>query len=242
MQLRFLLLLLMYGASLVAYSQPALVRLESRVTDLTGTLQRSEIEALATTLARFEKETSTQIAVLVVATTAGESVEEYAIRIAHENRIGTRENDNGVLLLVAIEDRQIRIEVGYGLEGVIPDLLAHKIITSEILPLFKRGEYYEGILAGVSALMAASRNEYTAKENAKEDDQSILPFLVFLLVVALLFSQFRKKHFRGGMGRGTIGGFPYGGRGGSSWGSSGSGGGFRPGGGSFGGGGASGRW
>lgn len=221
-------------------------RPEGRITDQTGTLTGSQIAALDRKLAVFESETTNQIAVLLIPTLAGDSLEDYSIRLGEKWKIGQKGKNNGVILLVVKNDRKVRIEVGYGLEGALPDAVAGTIIRSEIAPRFKAGQFYGGIEAGVSAIMAATKGEYKTQPRPKKRAPGIsilgwAPVLVFFLVIAVVILSLggRKKHYHSGGSRGwTSGGGFFGG--GSSWG--GSGGGFSGGGGDFGGGGASGNW
>jgi len=127
--------------------------LRARVTDLTRTLSADQRAALEQKLAAFEARKGAQIAVLLVPTTRPESIEQYGIRVAEAWKLGREGVDDGVILLVALEDRALRIEVGYGLEGVIPDAVANRVIDEVIVPFFRQGDYYGGIDAGVTRLM-----------------------------------------------------------------------------------------
>lgn len=205
-----------------------------RVTDHAGVLAVGEIALLERELAAFEDSTSTQIAVLVVRSTGGVPIEEFALRVAEENRIGRKGRDNGVLLVVAMEDREVRIEVGYGLEGAIPDALAGRIVRNEIIPQFRSGKYFAGIHAGTQALMLASRNEYQGTASERDASGSAVPLILVLILLFFLMRGLGGGKRRLGMLGPTVG-MGMGRR--SSF-----GGGWRGGGGSFGGGGATGRW
>jgi uncharacterized protein len=133
--------------------------LTARVTDLTGTLKPAEIQALEDRLRDFETRKGAQIAVLIAPSTAPEAIEEYSIRVVENWKLGRKGVDDGVLLLVAKDDRRVRIEVGYGLEGVIPDALASRIINEAITPRFKAGDFHGGIEAGVERLMGLIAGE-----------------------------------------------------------------------------------
>ena len=225
------------------------------VTDETSTLTSSQTSSLETKLSNFEKETSNQVVVYIIGSLNGESLEETSYEIAQKNGIGQKGKDNGVLLFIAMNDRKLRIEVGYGLEGALPDALAGQIIRKEITPYFKKGEYYKGIDAGVDAIISATKGEYKQdkKYAEKENDFGIgicgIPFLVLIIFIffgfSFIFSIIRRIFGwgRGKSGRGSwwnSGGWTSGS--GSSWSSGSSFGGFSGGGGSFGGGGASGSW
>ena len=127
--------------------------LKARVTDLTATLQPGQQAALEQTLQAFENRKGSQIAVLIVPTTQPETIEQYAIRVAEAWKLGRKGVDDGVLLLIARNDRALRIEVGYGLEGAIPDAVAKRIISEIITPHFKQDDYFGGIRAGVERII-----------------------------------------------------------------------------------------
>lgn len=126
--------------------------LTARVTDLTGTLTPGQRAGLEETLRAFETLKGAQLAVLIVPTTQPEAIEPYAIRVADQWKLGRQGVDDGLLLLVAKNDRRLRIEVGRGLEGVVPDAVAKRVIAEIITPYFKQGDYYGGIEAGVNQL------------------------------------------------------------------------------------------
>ena len=147
------LALLMAMLLVPAWAQLAVPSLSARVTDFAGLLSAGERQRLEDKLARFEQEKGSQIAILIVPTTQPETIEQYGIRVAETWRLGRKGVDDGVLLLVARDDRALRIEVGYGLEGVIPDAVAKRIIEEIIVPRFRAGDYAGGLDAGVTALM-----------------------------------------------------------------------------------------
>ena len=180
----------------------------------------------------FENSESTQIFVLTVPSLGGKVIEQYSIEVAEAWKIGQAGKDNGVLLLIAQDDRQVRIEVGYGLEHSLTDLSVGRIIDYEIIPRFKEEKFEEGIVAGVEGIVAAVRGEY--KEEPENVGTSMGAMVLFIIIVAVLIIS-RALGVRGGGPGGRIGPLP-----GSR---SGGGGGFSGGrGGRFGGGGASGRW
>ena len=131
----------------------------ARVTDLTGTLAGAQQQALSQKLAAFEQAKGSQIAVLVVPSTQPETIEQYAIRVAEQWKLGRQGVDDGLLLLVALQDRAVRIEVGYGLEGAIPDAIAKRIVEETILPRFREGDVSGGIAAGVDQIIAVIDGE-----------------------------------------------------------------------------------
>ena len=234
---------------LPAFGLPVPERPEGRVTDRTGTLTRDQVTVLERKLAAFERETSNQIAVLLIPSLEGDSLEDYSIRLAEKWKIGQQGKNNGVILVIVKNDRKLRIEVGYGLEGALPDALAGTIIRNEIAPRFKAGQFFQGIEAGVNSIIAATKGEYKASPRKKTSEIDFwLPFLIvgaFIIFFILAASQARRRHYHSGgsrgwnSGGGFFGGGPFlGGSGGwSSGGDS-----FSGGGGDFGGGGASGDW
>jgi len=127
--------------------------LRSRVTDLTGTLSAAEQQALEAKLADWEARTTDQLAILIVTTTKPEPIEQYSIRIAEAWKIGQKGKDNGAILVVAKDDKQMRIEVGYGFEGVLTDLTSRRIIAETIAPLFSKGQFAAGLNAGVDRII-----------------------------------------------------------------------------------------
>lgn len=142
-----------------AQAQQAVPALERRVTDLTGTLEPAERQGLEERLAAFEQAKGSQIAVLLVPSTRPETIEQYAIRVAEQWKLGREGVDDGALLLVAIDDRSLRLEVGYGLEGVLPDVIAKRIVSDVIAPYFRQGDYYGGLSAGVERIVGVVEGE-----------------------------------------------------------------------------------
>jgi uncharacterized protein len=128
-------------------------KLEARVTDLTGTLTAEQQSTLEEKLAGFEARKGAQIVVLIVPSTQPEEIEQYSIRVVEQWKIGRQHVDDGVLLIVAKNDRRVRIEVGYGLEGALPDAIANRIIYETIRPLFAQNDFYGGINAGVDQII-----------------------------------------------------------------------------------------
>ncbi|MGC4404501.1 TPM domain-containing protein [Methyloversatilis sp. MC4-4] len=131
----------------------------ARVSDQTATLSGADIAALERTLQEFEQRKGSQIAVLVVPTTAPETVEQYALRVAETWKLGRKGVDDGALLLVAKDDRALRIEVGYGLEGALTDITAKRIVSDVIVPYFRQGDFAGGIRAGVDRMIGVIDGE-----------------------------------------------------------------------------------
>lgn len=143
----------------LARAEIAVPPLQARVTDVSGTLTATEVAALEQKLAAFEQRKGSQIAVLLLPTTGEETIEQYGIRVAESWKLGRKGIDDGALLLIAKDDRKLRIEVGYGLEGALPDAIAKRIIAETITPYFKRGDFYTGVSAGVDAMIAVVDGE-----------------------------------------------------------------------------------
>lgn len=142
-----------------AQSEVQVPPLERRVTDLTGTLTAQEQAALEQKLAAFEERKGSQIAVLIVSTTGPEDIEQYGIRVAERWKLGRVGVDDGALLLVARDDRALRIEVGYGLEGVLPDVIANRIIEDIVVPRFRIGDFDAGVNEGIDAMITVVDGE-----------------------------------------------------------------------------------
>jgi len=157
--------------------------LTKRVNDHAGMLNSATIGQLESILSAFEEEESTQIAVLTIPSLAGESLEGFSLKVAEKWKLGREDLDNGALLLVAKNDRKIRIEVGYGLEGALTDLTAGRIIRNVITPNFKNGNFDQGVIDGVSAMIAAVRGEYTGQggiRNSGSKDDTFTGYLIFM--------------------------------------------------------------
>ncbi len=190
----------------------------------------------------FEKSDSTQITILTIPTLDGEVLEEYSLKVFENWKIGQKGKDNGALLLVAKAEKKIRIEVGYGLEGRLTDLLAGRIIDNEISPKFKQGDFDGGIVSGVVGMAEAVRGEYTGTGKTGSRKKKSSPFgLIFLFFfLGPLISRLTGRRSSRNSSRSRRGGIYLGGpfSGGGGFG----GGGFSGGGGGGGGGGASGGW
>jgi len=167
--------------------------LKARVTDLTGSLSADQLTRLEQKLAAFEARKGSQVAVLIVATTQPETIEQYSIRVAERWKLGRKGVDDGALLLVAKDDRAMRIEVGYGLEGALPDAIAKRIIEEIIVPRFKSGDFYGGIDAGADAMIKVVEgeplppaSEQGHAQGAADSGTSLLLFTVGIFVVIAL--------------------------------------------------------
>ncbi|MDX1804661.1 MAG: TPM domain-containing protein [Alcanivorax sp.] len=238
--MRLFSVLLLLVAAAHSWAAPTFPALDGRVVDNAGLLSASERQALTAKLAQAEKGTSNQLVVVTLADLQGYDIADYGYQLGRHWGIGSKEHNNGVLLIVAPKERKVRIEVGYGLEGTLTDALSSIIIQREILPAFKQGHFYAGINAGTSAILQAIKGEYQGSQprhKRKVSPFASLAIFGVLIVLTILLT------FGGmGGGRGGRGGMfmPIGGGGfgGGGFG----GGGFGGGGGGFGGGGASGGW
>ena len=223
----------------VTFSQPDTPTLKYWANDYTNTLNNSELNILNRKLKSFQDTTSNQVVFLMINSLNNYPIEYYTMDVVEKNKIGTKKFNNGILFFIAKNDKKMRIEVGYGLEGALPDALASSIIRNIITPYFRNGEYFSGIYKGITAIISAVKGEYQAlpqKTKKKRNISGIISTIFFLII---FFSSFFRRR---GRGRGAIfwgGGL---GSGGSFGGSGGGFGGFSGGGGSFGGGGASGSW
>jgi uncharacterized protein len=233
---------------------PAFPPLTGRVVDEAGLLSERDGAELTAALAQFEQQTGNQVVVATVTSLQGLPIEDYGYQLGRAWGIGQAGKDNGAVLLVAPQDREVRIEVGYGLEGELTDALSRQIIETEIVPRFRSGDYPAGIKGGVAAMIRTLGGTYDPAlpplRVAQRDRAPAAPFpLAFIIPIVAIFILNRMLGMRG-RGRGgrrrrgmpiiIPGGFG-GGRGGGFGGGGGLGG-FSGGGGSFGGGGASGRW
>lgn len=171
-------------------------QLRGRVNDYANLLSPGASQRLEQALADFERSDSTQIVVLTINSLEGESLEEYSIRVAEAWRVGQTKLDNGAILLIAKQERKIRIEVGRGLEGVLTDLVSGRIIRGDISPHFKKNNYDSGIAAGVSSIMQVVRGEYRAQprdlKQGKKSAEPVFTLLVFLLVAVVFLGSISK--------------------------------------------------
>ena len=186
--------ILIFAAQLAAAQVPV-PPLKSRVTDLTGTLTADQRGALEQKLAALESRKGSQLAVLLVPTTQPETVEQYALRVFDQWKLGRKGVDDGVLLVIAKNDRKLRIEVGYGLEGALPDAIARRIIEEEIVPPFKQGNFYGGVGAGTDRIIKLIEGESmppprrtTAPGSGWSGEGLFVAFIILAMMSQLLHS------------------------------------------------------
>ncbi len=199
---RLLLVLVLLILTLWPAATLEVPKLQGRVNDLAGLISRGTEAELERRIAELESSDSTQLVILTITSLEGEALEEYSLRVAEEWGIGQKGYDNGALLLVSKNDREVRLEVGYGLEGNLTDLLAGRIIDNEILPNFSAGRFDAGFLKGLEAVTTAVRGEYKAEAKTSSravsvrSGRSLMPFFIIFIVVAMLGS---KKRIFGGL-------------------------------------------
>ncbi len=222
--------------------------LTGRVNDYADVLNSSQEMTLNNLLKGAENKTSSQVVLLTVSSLQGEVLENYSLRVVEEWKIGQKEFDNGLLVLVSMKERKIRVEVGYGLEHIITDAKSSYIIRKLMVPLFKKGNYYGGINQGLIAVSGLITKEFEItpeqlakfRKEGKRRRGTHLPFGLIVFIIIILLSLFRGGTRRGYRSGGIFWGGGFGSGGGGFGG--GGGGGFSGGGGSFGGGGSSGGW
>jgi len=258
LKLKWFFLLILYAGTGMAVNFPAKPDPPRLVNDFAGVLENNQMEMLERHLAAFDDSTSVQIAVVLVKTTEGYPISQYAVELAEQWGVGTGKQDNGAIVLVATDDRELFIATGYGLEATLPDALCKRIIERDILPGFRSSGYFEGLMAGTTKMMDAVRGEYSDTPRARNMPEEgwpavvLITLFILLILAAKVWSARRYSAINNipfwtawqllnaarSTHRGGWGSFSGGGGFGSS-----SGGGFGGfGGGSFGGGGAGGRW
>jgi uncharacterized protein len=235
----FFLVLIAVGAR-AEFQVPTL---SGPVMDEVGYLERSDRQALMQLLYDFNRRGKAQVQVLIVNSLDGTPIEEASIKVTDKWKLGDEKKDNGVLFLISHQDRKLRIEVGQGLEGAIPDVIAKRIISDQVVPLFRSKRFSDGVVLGTHEILRYADKEFADQNIAPEEETSgKIPFwvIVILVIIITILGRFGGggRRFRGG---GWGGGGFYGG-GGWSGGSGGGGGGWSGGGGGFSGGGASGSW
>jgi Beta-propeller domains of methanol dehydrogenase type len=235
-------------SSLIAQAEFQVPHLTGPVMDEVGLLTRSDERELTQLLYDFNRRGVAQVQVLIVATLGDLPIEQASIQITDKWQLGDKAKDNGVLFLIAANDRKLRIEVGQGLEGAIPDIYAKRIISDQVIPLFRAKKYSAGVVVGTHQILTLADKEFgqenhldeTSKEKSEGGNLPIGIIILVLIIISILgrFGGGRGRYYRGG---GGFGGFGGGGFGGGGFGGGG-GGGWSGGGGGFSGGGSSGSW
>lgn len=243
MRILSLVLCWMFIGLASAQAQFQVPSLTGPVIDEAGYLTRSDRQALMQLLYDFNRRGKAQLQVLVVQSLQGTPIEQASIQITDQWKLGDAKKDNGVLFLVSAQDRQMRIEVGQGLEGAIPDVIAKRIISDQVIPLFRSKRFSDGIVLGAHEILRLADKEFADENIAPEESKGgALPIgaVIFLILIISVLGRFGGGGGRRLRGGGWGGGY-YGG-GGGGWSSGGGGGGWSGGGGGFSGGGASGSW
>jgi uncharacterized protein len=253
----FLLLFFISETAAAQFTIPEKPKVQTALYDYINLLSSSEKNALETKLIQYADSTSTQIVIVIISSTKGEDISLLGAQWGQKWGIGQADEDNGILVILAKDDRHIDINTGYGIEYRITDLMAERIINRIMIPEFKAGSYYSGLDKGADAIFAALNGEFKEDRDFSKNDDFPVGLIVFIVFVIIFIVLTSKKKGRGGKngGRktgsslldfiilsnmGRTGGFGGGRSGGGSFGGGGFGGGF--GGGGFGGGGASGNW
>ena len=186
--IRALLLAFVMGASAVVRADTPIPPLTARVTDQTATLTADQTQALEQSLQAFEARKGSQIAVLIVPSTEPETIEQYGLRVAEQWKIGRKSVDDGAILIVAKNERALRIEVGYGLEGVLNDATSKRIISEIIVPRFQQGDFYGGITAGIDQMIRVVDGEPLPQPKAEPtsgnpDLRQVAPIILILALI-----------------------------------------------------------
>jgi uncharacterized protein len=178
-------LLILLLAAWAVHADVPVPALTGRVTDLTGTLSGAAVTRIEAKLAALEAKKGSQLAVLIVPSTQPEEIEQFGIRVADAWKLGRKGVDDGAILIVAKNDRRVRIEVGSGLEGAIPDAIAHRIIDETVAPRFKTGDFDGGVEAGIDQMISVVNGEPLPEPDRKWEHTGNLPHLLPLLLVVV---------------------------------------------------------
>ncbi len=185
---RIVTFLLFFPYLLFAYVSPG--QPSGFVNDFTGVLSGEDRVVLESKIAQFKKDSGNEISVAVIKSLGDEPIENYAVRLFEEWGVGGKSKDNGILLVIALDDRRMRIEVGYGLEGALTDIQSHSIINNVLKPAFQRGDYYGGIDKAIDDISLATKGEYKTINQSKFDGLDIdwvnIAGLIFIVVVSVL--------------------------------------------------------
>ena len=197
------------GWAFIAAAQVPVPPLTGRVTDQTTSFTAEQKATLEQTLQTFEARKGSQLAVLIVPTTAPETIEQYAVRVAERWKLGRKKVDDGAILVVAKNDRAVRIEVGYGLEGALNDAISKRIISESITPRFTQGDFYGGVTAGIDQIIRVVDGESLPQRSEKPNDgvtsiQQLIPviFILALVMGGVLRSLFGR--FPGALATGSV--------------------------------------
>jgi uncharacterized protein len=193
-KLFFALFLLFFAFSAGAYYNPG--EPQGHVNDYTNLLSTSEKENLENKLSAFKNKTSTELAIVIINSLGEDTIEGFAIQLFEDWGIGTKENDNGVLLLIALEEKKLRIEVGYGLEGALTDLQSGQIVRNTLTPAFKSGQYYQGIDTATNQIISAVKGEEFVIGNSSESNDGYPDFTRVIFIIGFILLQVLVTFFR----------------------------------------------
>ncbi len=171
-----------------SFAELEVPKLTQRVTDFAGILTAEQIKSLEYKLQKFEEETSNQIAILIIPSLEDEDINDFSMKVVEKNKLGQAGKDNGVLFLIAIQDRKMRLEVGYGLEGALPDVLCDQILRNIVRPKFRQGDYYGGINAGIDAIISATKGEF--KANPRERPETNIGMIIAFIIIGFVLLTF----------------------------------------------------
>jgi len=203
-----LLLIVNLGFAQQRKSVPAIRPSDGLVLDLGNILSEGEERALERKLLAFNDSTSTQLSILTDGSLQGEDIFDYSLRVAREWGVGSQGKNNGILIYVAVQDRQIYIQTGYGAEGFLPDITASRIIEQIIKPAFRQGQYFNGLNQGTDYIIRSANGEYT-NDNIGVEGIPIPPELILFLIILIILIVFRSRNDDddgGGFGGGGAGG------------------------------------
>lgn len=187
----------------IGFAQELPERSTTLVTDYTNTLSAADKQKLEDKLVAFNDSTSTQIAVVIMRSTGNYDINAYGVQLLRKWGIGEKKKNNGILVLVAISDRKMSIQTGYGAEGAVPDVITQEIIQKDMKPHFKQGDYYGGLEAATNSLMKYMKGEYKAEPKEQGSKGGGSGFIVIIIIVVILILVFRNRG--GGGGRQIIG-------------------------------------
>ncbi|RYZ56957.1 MAG: TPM domain-containing protein, partial [Proteobacteria bacterium] len=200
----------------IGWAAPVIPALTDPVMDQAGLLQPQTRQYLNRELRRLHDSGGSQIAILILPKLDGETIEGLSIKVAEQWKLGSATKDNGVLLLMAAEDRKFRIDVGQGNEGVLTDVQSSRIVRQQIMPLFKAGDFDNGIMLGVASVISLTDPSFTLAQGGGERQvrrernsggKSALPMIIFIIVVLIVLISNRRGGGGGGFGAGLAGGF-----------------------------------
>ncbi len=204
---KYILLFSFLLVAVFAFAQEFPEKSNTLVTDYTNTLSAEEKQRLEDKLVAFNDSTSTQIAVVIIKSVGEYDIDQYGAQLGTKWGIGQSGKNNGILILVALGDRKLTIQTGYGVEGALPDVVAYQIRVNDINPRFKEGDYYGGLNAGIDQIIKYTKGEYTAPKKAKKrgSEGGRAGFIVIIVIVILIII-FRKGGGGGGQVIGSRGG------------------------------------